>query len=65
MDCEEIETLKQEVEKLKEKIKSLESNTTFNFDSIKHSNDLVKLYTGCPSSEIFHFVVDKVKPHSP
>lgn len=37
---------------------------TLKFNHIKHSDALVKLYTGCPSSEIFNIIVDKVKPHS-
>ena len=62
---DKIAALEQEVELLKKKIKELEARVTLKFDYIKHSDALVKLYTGCPSSEIFNFIVDKVKPHSP
>lgn len=64
--CEEIKYLKEQIESLKEqiRIKDLQLRTTFTFDSIKHSDALVKLYTGCPSSEIFYFTIDKVKSHS-
>ena len=48
----------------KGKIKELESRVTFKFENIKHSDALLKVYTGCPSSEIFYFIVDKVRPHS-
>ena len=59
-ECEEMKYLKEQPESLKD----FQLRTTFTFDSIKHSDALVKLYTGCPSSEIFYFIVDKVKPHS-
>ena len=57
-------SVKEQIERLKEQIKDLQSRTTFNFDSIKRSDYLVKHYTGCPSSEMFYFIVDKVKPDS-
>ena len=65
-ECEEMKYLKEQIESLKEqiRIKDLQTRTTFTFDSIKQSDALVKLYTGCPSSEMFYFIVDKVKPHS-
>ena len=64
--CEEMKYLKQQLESLTEqiRIKDLQLRTTVTFDSIKHSDVLVKLYTGCPSSEMFYSIVDKVKPHS-
>ena len=36
----------------------------FNIDTIKHSNSLMKLYSGCPNYEIFSFIFNnlKVKP---
>lgn len=47
--------LEQEIEVLKKKIKELEARVTLKFDHIKHSDALVKLYTGCPASEFFLF----------
>ena len=34
----------------------------FNIDKIKHSNSLMKLFSGCPNYEIFSFIFNKVKP---
>ena len=34
----------------------------FNIEKIKHSNNLMKLYSGCPNYEIFSFIFNKVKP---
>ena len=44
------------------RIKDLQPRTTFTctFHHIKHSDALVKLYIGCPSSEIFYFIVTKL-----
>ena len=59
---DEIAALKQENEVLKKKNNELESRVAFKFENNKHSNALVKLYTGCLSSEFFYFIVDKVRP---
>ena len=61
---DEIAALKQENEVLKEKIKDLESRVTLKFENIKHSDALVKVYTGSSSSKTFYFILDKVRPHS-
>ena len=54
-DEDELEALKKENESLKEKIQQLKSRGKFTFQDIKHSDALVKVYTGCPNCAIFLF----------
>lgn len=63
--CESCLSLKMEIEHLKEQVAALQSKINLTFDSIKQSNELVNFYTGCPSTEIFNFIIDKIKPHYP
>ena len=44
------------------KQKEAKSSSTMSWNMIKGKKNLVKFYTGCPTAEIFMFIVDHVRP---
>ena len=42
--------------------KATKTKSEFSIEKIKNSNNLMKLYTGCPNYQIFWFILNKVKP---
>ena len=46
---------------LKNQIRASKINR-FSYDSIRHSNESVKLHTGFPSAKIFEFVFESIEP---
>ena len=58
----EIESKNQEILELKRKIFDLEKSSTFGINSIKHSDNLIKIHTGLPSYALFCWILDEVRP---
>ena len=42
--------------------KATKTRSEFSIEKIKNSDNLMKLYTGCPNYQIFLFIFNKVKP---
>ena len=42
--------------------KATKTKSEFSTEKIKNSDNLMKLYTGCPNYQIFLFILNKVKP---
>ena len=42
--------------------KATKTKSEFSIEKIKNSDNLMKLYTGCPNYQILLFILNKVKP---
>ncbi len=56
--------LQQAKEEIKQLEESLKQQKRFSVRQIAHSDELIKMYTGIPSYEIFQWLTDQVRPHA-